>query len=463
MESKQPPQRNPESEGTARGARAQWLLAIALLIGIAFDRLIVDGFLQAPNHTIYTLCYGGFWMLYLALFTALARDRMRKNREAWFFAAASVLLVARGLLYAQHELLLMNALVLPLILMLHALLVRHGCERGQEGRLIAGYLAGWFAWPFSALGRCASAVGTLFQKRGSKTANQAILGVLLAFPALVVAGYLLLSADAVFSRLMADLFERLDLFEIFWHILAVFVAAMLFYSFLYNAAIVSGERPKAEEKERPTLPSVTLNVALSLVLALYAVFAYIQFTYLTGLNGLPAGLTYSQYARSGFGQLLWVCAINLGLFALCLKVGKSSGTLTALLFGLLAASAVMLGSALIRLLLYADAYGLTVARLFSLWLIAFLAFTLIACAVKLIRGSVPLIRILAAALMLWYLTLNLVNVDGIIAESVLGRAAREGALSQQDANYVQHVLSSDANAVRAKYRELLKAAADGDI
>lgn len=462
MESLQPSQPMPQTEGTGQEPRSQWLLAIALIIGIAFDRLLVDGFLDAPNHMIYTLCYGGFWMLYLALFTAFAWGRMHKNREAWFFAIASALLVARGFVYAQHELLLMNVLVLPLILMLHALLVSHGCERGREGRLIPHYLAGWFAWPFSALGRCVGAIGALFQKRGSKTANQVFLGVLLAFPALVIAGYLLLSADAVFSKLMADLFERLDIFEVFWHILIALVAAMLFYSFLYNASADPKELPQVEEKVRPRLPSITLNVALSLVLALYAVFAYIQFTYLTGLNGLPAGLTYSQYARSGFGQLLWVCAINLGLFALCLGVGKPSKMLSALLFGLLAASAVMLGSALTRLLLYVGAYGLTVARFFSLWLIAFLSFTLIVCAVKLVKKTVPLLRILASTLLLWYLALNFVNVDGIIAQSVLGRAASEGSLSQQDANYVQE-LSSDANAVRGKYRELLKAAADGEV
>ncbi|MEZ4508571.1 MAG: DUF4153 domain-containing protein [Eubacteriales bacterium] len=46
-----------------------------------------------------------------------------------------------------------------------------------------------------------------------------------------------------------------------------------------------------------------------MLLAAYALFTYVQFTYLFG-GTLPVDLTYSEYARAGFGQFLVVTLVN---------------------------------------------------------------------------------------------------------------------------------------------------------
>ena len=198
---------------------------------------------------------------------------------------------------------------------------------------------------------------------------------------------------------------------------------------------------------------------LAALLLIYAVFAYVQFAYLMGLRGLPAELTYSEYARQGFSELVWVSIINLFVFGLCLARGEESKPLRGLMFALLAATLILLYSAAMRLILYTEAYGLTFMRLLPLWFMAFLLFVLLLCTVRLIRRKLHLVRIAAMGLVVWYLLLNVVNVDGLIAESILKKAQREGELSTQDYTYVVYHLSHDAEPVRKEYRDLLRDAA----
>ena len=82
-----------------------------------------------------------------------------------------------------------------------------------------------------------------------------------------------------------------------------------------------------------------------------------------------AGLTYAEYAREGFAQLMVVAALTLGVIALARRDDRA----LRLLLGLLCAlTLVVLASALKRLGLYEEAFGFTRLRLLAhggiLWL-----------------------------------------------------------------------------------------------
>jgi hypothetical protein len=107
-------------------------------------------------------------------------------------------------------------------------------------------------------------------------------------------------------------------------------------------------------------------VVLGAVDVLFAAFAIIQVVYLFGgVDTLAVvGMTYSDYARQGYFQLVGVVALaGLLLLAAHHVVGRTRPFLVASLT-LLGLTAVVLASAALRLALYQGAYGWTELRFF---------------------------------------------------------------------------------------------------
>lgn len=112
-------------------------------------------------------------------------------------------------------------------------------------------------------------------------------------------------------------------------------------------------------------------LALGALNALFALFVAVQLAVLFGGDAYvrdSAGLTYAQYARSGFAQLVVVAALTLAVVAGALRWARTANVrqariLRALLCALCLLTLVVLASALHRLGLYEEAYGFTRTRL----------------------------------------------------------------------------------------------------
>nr|WP_240809290.1 DUF4153 domain-containing protein [Microbispora catharanthi] len=215
---------------------------------------------------------------------------------------------------------------------------------------------------------------------------------------LAVFGLLFSSADAVFSAFLSDLLRTPEWaqslpYRVF--VFCVFAAAA-------GAAVLVGLRPVAE----PAAPDLRMSLGrqvwviplLGLNL-LFAAFVTVQITVLFGGSRrvlTTAGLTYAQYARSGFFELvtvsLFVLGIVAGAVALLRRESRADRWLLAVLLGLLCAfTLVILASALHRLGLYTDAYGLSRLRASVeatiWWLGAVFVLVLAAGAVRLSGGG----------------------------------------------------------------------------
>ena len=101
--------------------------------------------------------------------------------------------------------------------------------------------------------------------------------------------------------------------------------------------------------------------------AVVGLFVGLQIAYLFGGQDtlVAAGMTYSDYARRGFFELV-AAACLAGAVAVVLEatVARRSRPYIAALLGLLALTGVVLVSAALRLRLYQDAYGWTELRLY---------------------------------------------------------------------------------------------------
>jgi hypothetical protein len=186
---------------------------------------------------------------------------------------------------------------------------------------------------------------------------------------------------------------------------------------------------------------VTVAVPLALVTVLFFLFVLVELRYFFGGAGRVAaisGLTYAEYARSGFFELLGAA----GLVVPCLLAGDralreapESGRrwFRWLAAGLLLLVGVIVVSALERMQLYVRAYGLSEIRLYATVAMAYVSFVAAWLAATVLRGrrehfsfgAVVTAYVLLAGL-------NLTNPDALIVRTNLDR----GTVAQPfDAKY----------------------------
>lgn len=181
-------------------------------------------------------------------------------------------------------------------------------------------------------------------------------------------GALFASGDRAFAQLAGEVLpDDVPLDDLPWR-LVVGGLVLSFAGGLAQAAALADEPAR-----RPLLRLGRLEwlTALGALNALFGLFVAVQLAVLFGGDGYvrdTAGLTYAQYARSGFAQLVVVAALTLGVVGGALRWARAerprdAAILRALLGALCLLTLVVLASALHRLGLYEEAYGFTRMRL----------------------------------------------------------------------------------------------------
>lgn len=269
----------------------------------------------------------------------------------------------------------------------------------------------------------------------------ALLGLLVTAPF----GLLFWSADAAF----AELWESAP-------VPSVETAAgrvIAFAAVACAAVALALTRPEAPRRIwRPRRRLLRWEWALPLVLldALFALFVGVQLVVLFGGHDhvlRTAGLTYAEYARGGFWQLVAAAALTLAVLGGAMRLAEVPRRADRLLLGgllglLCVLTLVVLASVFHRLDLYVDAFGLTRLRIgvaaFGAWLGAMLGLVLLAGVATRLRTRVG--PVAAAVTGIWLVAFSLANPDGIVAERNVERWRESGKI---DVYYLGR-LSADA-------------------
>jgi hypothetical protein len=277
-------------------------------------------------------------------------------------------------------------------------------------------------------------------------------GLVLAIPILLVFILLFSSADAAFSSLMEDVLHKLRLDNIpelvSRLIFSLFIAWCVLGGLSYALRTVIQKESGSSRSLNSPLGIIEAAVVLVSVNLLFLLFVGIQFRYFFGgqSNIHVAGLTYSEYARRGFAELVVVTIFSLGLALLLQWLTKRETRRSVITFEslaglLIALTGVILFSAFQRLLLYERAYGFTELRFFTHVFMGWMGVLLIVFLVSLHFNKH---RWFAFGLLLvglgFVATLNLLNTDAFIVRQNLARYEASGDL---DAVYLA-TLSDDA-------------------
>jgi hypothetical protein len=272
----------------------------------------------------------------------------------------------------------------------------------------------------------------------------AVRGVALALPLLVVLGALLASADVLFAHVV-DLAP--DVGDLAVHASLLGFGAWGMAGLLRVTAAMPPESPP---RRLPLVGPVEATVVLASLVALFAAFAVTQVVALAGGGRHvveTAGLTYAEYARSGFFQLVAVAVITLAVLLAVDVFTDPSDRATRR--RLLALSEVCVGltlvvvlSALHRLDLYENAYGLTMLRLYVAVFVGWVGVSLALLGVWLAagRGRSWFPAAAAGTGLAALLILNLVNPEAMVVRRNVALAERSGRF---DSGYLAE-LSEDA-------------------
>ncbi|MGV0781879.1 DUF4153 domain-containing protein [Mycolicibacterium sp. XJ775] len=263
----------------------------------------------------------------------------------------------------------------------------------------------------------------------------------------VVFGALFAAADPAFAHLAGNLVPSVVGVDFFSRT-AVFGIVV---TFVLGGAYLVRFPPRLDAMApAPMQPVPRWEWALPLGVldTLFIAFVAVQATVLFGGHTHvleTEGLTYAEYARQGFWQLLWVSALTLLVLSVVIRVagrvGASNRRVLRILVGILCVtSVVVVVSAIHRMWLYQQAYGFSTERLMvittEVWLGA--VFVLVAVAgIQMTGRWLPRAVLVAGVLAL--LGLAALNPERLIADRNIDRFEQTGAL---DAEYLSG-LSSD--------------------
>lgn len=296
-------------------------------------------------------------------------------------------------------------------------------------------------------------------------------GLMLGGCLIIVFGSLFAAADQAFARLAASVVPAptldLGLFPVRMVVagmVATFAGALA--SFAPVSSVGAGGPVQWATRVREELRlgrrlhfgRTEWITALVMLDVLFAVFVTVQVTVLFGGRGHvleTSGLTYAQYARSGFFELLAVAALTLTVLAImsryATRSAKRDEVVLRVLGGILIVlTLVVLASALKRLSLYEEVYGFTRLRLVVhatlLWFAGVFVVVAIAGATKSARWLPRTVLMLSALLLV---SLSLMRPDAFIAKRNVERFEDSGKI---DISYLRD-LSADAVPALARLPE----------
>jgi Domain of unknown function (DUF4173) len=412
---------------TLEGRRAAALLLVAVLRGVLGD-ILFYGRPLGLNVFLFVACF----VAALAVVLRAGRSPLHQGRR-WM----ALPLLVFGAAFAWHDSpLLMFANVIALCGAVSLGALRRTQSRPQRatvteyaaGLLSAG--AGTFAGTLDLLQRDVPWNDAMRGVRGDRAAAVA-RGAAIGAPFVLVFGGLFLAADAVFRGLAQSVVPS-SLPEAWPHVLVIVAIAWLSAG-LVRDLVAPRDRarlvPPGEIIDRTPklrLSGFEVAIALATVNAVFLAFVIVQARYLFGGKSTVlshAHLTYAQYARHGFFELLAVTALVVPVVLAANLVARDHVRAVRVLSLLLIALELVVAiSALQRMRVYVDRYGLTELRIYATGVIMWLMVVLLWAAVTAVRGQGH--RFAIGAIVAGFaatLALNVVDPDALIVRTNIGR------------------------------------------
>ncbi|MEH7178443.1 DUF4153 domain-containing protein [Neobacillus vireti] len=413
--------------------KSDWIfLLLCLVLGIIAE----EAFFRAEIGISYLLFTIAFYALF---FYRYRRFSFSHQRFGYLLLICIWVMAASYFLNDNLFFYALNIFVIPALVFFHLVLITSQKKMRWNHPAFITYLLIKVAAVIKYNFIFASLVGK-FLKQGVDENKFQIwkkvsVGVLISVPVLFVVLQLLMSADSQFERMLGGIpqwFQLLDGESV------IRTLAVLFYTLAFFALMQAlmkkqiNAMVESSNKEKFRMDAIIIITVLVLINAVYVLFTIVQFKYFFS-GTLQDNLTYAEYARKGFFELLFVTIINLTITVFVITFAdKTKGILKrvmqTLLTILVMASAVLLSSAFLRLSMYEEAYGFTFIRVmahsFMIFLVVIFMYTLL----KIWIEKLSLFHFYFISGLLYYTVMNVIDVEKIIVTKNIERYEETGKI-----------------------------------
>lgn len=323
-----------------------------------------------------------------------------------------------------------------------------------------------FEYPFSHFGKQAAITqDSLSKSKAGSNVKYIIIGLLLTVPLTAIVASLLMSADDGLAEMLSDIFERIFSEEIWNIILQLCLAipcSMYLFGMFYSNTHRGGIQPLDEQGCIRKLFSIRfvsnliMYTAVTPICILYVLFFFSQASYFLSAfsSELPDGFTYADYARQGFFELFAVAVINLIVLCAVSLFSKKSGREKPFALKLYSVvlsifTLILIATAMSKMVMYIDNYGLTELRVYTSWFMILLAFIFVLIIIKQFRFDMKFTKHLAVIFTLLFAVLCFSRPEALIAKYNI-EMYRAGHLDELDTDAI---LKMSDDGLLAAYNE----------
>lgn len=424
-------------------AKAGFIVGVSLVLGLLFDYFF---YAKSPGITfpLYIIFVVGGIFIIATLF------KKQINAEVFWLLTPLLFFSSMVFIRSSDLLTFLNVAASSLLLLLIA--------EVSFGKKVTTFFVGdyikIFFLPRKFIRPFFQTLSNLFSlgeiNRNQQILSQVIKGILMAIPVLFVFLLLFSSADLIFQKYVSEVINIDIEPETVFRSLLVLIATFVFIgAYAYVFRDKENQIVEQQNSKGRIFGHVESSILLGSVNALFFIFILVQLTYFFGGEGniSAQGLTYAEYARRGFFELMAVAILSLLLLLTTEKYVIKKETDHALGFKVLSTALIaqvilIMVSASTRLSLYEEAYGFTTLRLYSHAIIILLAIVFCLLLYKIYkdkRENAFAFRVFIS-LIFFLVVMNFLNPDAFVARRNIERFAAAGEL---DIYYLSH-LSDDA-------------------
>ncbi|MBR3832809.1 MAG: DUF4173 domain-containing protein [Lachnospiraceae bacterium] len=411
----------------------------------------IFGYMFCKAFPAHVNSFGAFLLVIFAFATTTVVLKVKNTRIGIIptLAGVSALIVSTTLVLSSNTMLQSLANAYAMVTYCYYIYAAQGnsTKKGFTDFIVIDYYKALFVAPFIKLGSMLQGMFSGRTKKSGDVLGKLIKGGLIAFiPTILVCG--LLSYDRGFYRIIENMGSYIDMdagnvFSNIWQLgLGIIVGQYVFRLFLASSdrAVEATNEEECVTKIKSIQKAhvITTLTAVLPIIFIYVIFFISQWGYyMSAFSGkLPEGLSYAEYAREGFFQLCMVSFINMIIIVFVqLFMNVEKPVVAKIKVGIVITYAIctliLIATAISKMSLYIESYGLTQKRVYSSWLMIVLALLFVVAVVKQFVKKLNAVALSCAVVVVMFAGLALSNVDGQIARYNVDRYL-EGSLETVD-------------------------------
>lgn len=360
--------------------------------------------------------------LLIFILSILEDNNKINNKYGIFFIIPIILLSCTYFIYNNQFFKVLNTIV---IFMLYIFMYIYIVKPTYKINEVLNDVIAFLYKPFSCIGNLYRIlnfkISSLLKIKDDN--KKKIKSIIIVIPIVIIVLMLLGSADMIFNNIFINcskIFKNIDIINIFGRIIIIIILFTYIGVFI-NYLIFDYKDKKYINNNKFKIENYTIKLLLTILNIVYIIFDFIQIRSLI-FHQISESINYSQYAREGFFQLMFISILNLIIILISKhsndkdnKYNKSMSILMIIL------TLIIIVSSFLRMNMYENAYGYTLLRLLVYITLITEVILLVPTTIYIINSKTKILKYYIIIIISVYTIINLVPIDYLIAYRNINR------------------------------------------